>query len=257
MSGRHAFSAASNTLGDSKIRTAAVALAAGAMFGAAFPTAATLDDASGSRALAELKTSGKVESNAITADSAVISADVDNLEVGQLVVEDSVTADNVDLSLEVQLPAASAATARAQANTAAGQPAAAAAGQPAAAAAAAPASGPLLSTAEAGSIVSYARQFAGTPYVYGGTTPAGFDCSGFTQYVFAQFGYSLPRTAGAQGAAGYRVSAAEAQPGDLVVWGARHVGIYTGNGNHIAAHKPGTPLSEGPLYGSYYFVRVG
>lgn len=248
MSGRHAFSAASNALGDSKMRTAAVALAAGAMFSAALPTFATTNETSGSHALADLKTSGKVESNAITADSAVIGAGSDDFAVGQLVVEDSVTSDNVDLSLEVQLPAAPAAPVQAQVNTAAEQPAAVAA---------APVAGPFLSAEEAGSIVSYARQFTGTPYVYGGTTPAGFDCSGFTQYVFAQFGYSLPRTAGAQGAAGYHVSAAEAQPGDLVVWGARHVGIYTGNGNHIAAHRPGTPLSETPLYGSYYFVRVG
>lgn len=243
MSGRHAFSAASNALGDSKMRKAAVALAAGAMFGVAVPTTTAIGEHSGSQALAELNTSGDVERNAITTGSAAISADVDDLVVSQLVVEDSVTTDNVDLSLEVQLPA-SAGT-RAQAGVTS---------QPAAAA---PAAGSLLSADEAGSLVSYARQFTGTPYVYGGTTPAGFDCSGFVQYVYSQFGYSLPRTSGAQAAVGHRISGAEAQPGDLVVWGSHHIGIYTGNGNHIAAHRPGTPLSEGPLYGSYYFVRLG
>ncbi|MFH5821479.1 C40 family peptidase [Georgenia sp. AZ-5] len=111
-------------------------------------------------------------------------------------------------------------------------------------------------SASASAVVDFARQFIGTPYVYGGTTPEGFDCSGFTQYVYAQFGVSLPRTSGAQASAGVRVSAAEARPGDLVAWPG-HVGIYTGNGNNIAARQPGTPLSETPIYRSdAVFVRV-
>lgn len=247
MSGRHAFSAASNALSDSKVRTAAAALAAGAMLGTAFPTVAATSDNSGAQALAELTISGDVKNDVVTTENPVItSSDVDTLAVGQVVVEDSVAADNVDLALEVQLPTAprpTAPAARTQTNTAAAQPAVSTAAP--------------LPAAEAGSIVAYARQFTGTPYVWGGTTPAGFDCSGFVQYVFAQFGYSLPRTSGAQAAVGHPVSAAEAQPGDLVVWGSHHIGIYTGNGMHIAAHKPGTPLSETALYGNYYFVRLG
>lgn len=110
--------------------------------------------------------------------------------------------------------------------------------------------------ASGSAIVDYARQFLGVPYVWGGTTPAGFDCSGFTSYVFAQFGISLPRTSGAQATIGTRVSAAEARPGDLVTWPG-HVGIYTGNGNNIAARQPGTPLTEGPIYNSSpVFIRV-
>ena len=106
-------------------------------------------------------------------------------------------------------------------------------------------------------MVNIARQYLGTPYVYGGNSPGGFDCSGFTQYVFAQVGVSLPRSSSQQRNAGTVVSAAEARPGDLV-WGPGHVGIYTGNGNHIAARNPGTPLSEGPIYmANPVFIRVG
>ncbi|MFY9263193.1 MAG: hypothetical protein GX483_03115 [Actinomycetaceae bacterium] len=104
-------------------------------------------------------------------------------------------------------------------------------------------------------IVNIARQYAGVPYVYGGNTPAGWDCSGFVQYVFAQAGIYLPRTDGAQAASGYVVSAADAQPGDLVWWPG-HVGIYTGNGQHIAARRPGVGTVEGPLYGSPTFIRI-
>ncbi|WP_230977330.1 C40 family peptidase [Georgenia yuyongxinii] len=110
--------------------------------------------------------------------------------------------------------------------------------------------------ASSSAIVEYARQFLGTPYVWGGATPAGFDCSGFTQYVFAQFGINLPRTSSAQATVGTKVSAADARPGDLVTWPG-HVGIYTGNGNNIAARQPGTPLTEGPIFNSSpTFIRV-
>ncbi|KAE8764828.1 C40 family peptidase [Georgenia thermotolerans] len=111
--------------------------------------------------------------------------------------------------------------------------------------------------ASASAVVNYARQFVGTPYVYGGVTPAGFDCSGFTQYVFAHVGISLPRSSSDQRYAGTVVSAAEARPGDLVWWPG-HVGIYTGGGNHIAARQPGTALHEGKIpHSSPTFIRVG
>lgn len=114
----------------------------------------------------------------------------------------------------------------------------------------------LTATVSGQAIVDYARTFLGVPYVWGGTTPAGFDCSGFTQYVYARFGVSLPRTSSAQATVGTRVSAADARPGDLVTWPG-HVGVYTGNGNNIAARQPGTPLTEGPIYNSNpTFIRV-
>ncbi|WP_270886727.1 C40 family peptidase [Pedococcus sp. 5OH_020] len=81
-----------------------------------------------------------------------------------------------------------------------------------------------------GGVLGIAARYEGIMYRYGGTTPAGFDCSGFTQYVFRQVGISLPRTAEGQRAATTPVS--NPQPGDLVFFGspAYHVGIYAGNG---------------------------
>lgn len=105
-------------------------------------------------------------------------------------------------------------------------------------------------------IVAEARKYVGTPYKHGGTTPGAFDCSGFTSYVFSKFGVSLPPSSGAQRGAGRIVSASEARPGDLVWWPG-HVGIYTGNGNHIAARNPSTPLYESKLFrGGATYIRV-
>lgn len=105
-------------------------------------------------------------------------------------------------------------------------------------------------------IVAEARKYIGTPYRHGGASPGAFDCSGFTSYVFSKFGVSLPRSSGAQRGAGRIVSAAEARPGDLVWWPG-HVGIYTGNGNHIAARNPSTPLYESKLFrGGATYIRV-
>lgn len=128
-----------------------------------------------------------------------------------------------------------------------------------AATAAAPAPAQVSSAPASGigaAIVAEARKHVGTPYVWGGGSPGGFDCSGFTSYVYAQFGVSLPRTDSAQRYSGRVVSAAEARPGDLVWWPG-HVGIYTGNGNHIAARNPSTPLYESQLYrGGATYIRI-
>ena len=79
-------------------------------------------------------------------------------------------------------------------------------------------------------IAEYSLNFIGYPYLYGGTSPSGWDCSGFVQYVFAQFGVSLPRTSGAMMSVGSPVgSLAEAQPGDIIA-SAGHAAIYIGNG---------------------------
>ena len=130
-----------------------------------------------------------------------------------------------------------------------------AAAQAAPAAQAQPAAAP--ASASGSSIVSIAMQYVGTPYVYGGSSPSGFDCSGFVQYVYAQAGISLPRTSGAQAAAGTAVSMSEAQPGDIVYYG-YHVGIYAGNGMMIDAGNESTGVVYREIWGTpTSFIRTG
>lgn len=106
-------------------------------------------------------------------------------------------------------------------------------------------------------IVTNAKKYLGTPYVWGGTTPKGFDCSGFVQYVMKQSGISLPRTTTEQYKIGTYVSKSNLQPGDLVFLqntyreGISHVGIYIGNGEMIhASSSKGVVISK--LSSSYY-----
>ncbi|MCU1423998.1 MAG: hypothetical protein JWM51_289 [Microbacteriaceae bacterium] len=107
------------------------------------------------------------------------------------------------------------------------------------------------------SVVSVAKQYIGTPYVFGGANPGGFDCSGYIQYVFAQFGVSLPHSVSGQAAAGTRVSLAEAVPGDIVIMSG-HDGFYMGNGQIMDAPRAGKSISIRPIWTSdYYIVRIG
>ena len=102
-------------------------------------------------------------------------------------------------------------------------------------------------------IVRYARRFIGTRYSYGGTSPAsGFDCSGFTRFVYAHFGITLPHWSGSQYGLGRRVSRTRLRPGDLVFFdGLGHVGIYVGGGRFIHAPHTGTRVAIDPLSGWY------
>jgi peptidoglycan DL-endopeptidase CwlO len=107
------------------------------------------------------------------------------------------------------------------------------------------------------SVLSIAARYAGTPYVFGGTTPAGFDCSGFVGYVFNQVGISLPRTSSAQRAATTRISRSEAVAGDLVFMPG-HVGIYAGNGMMWDSPHTGDVVSKRAVYSSSAtYGRVG
>ena len=105
------------------------------------------------------------------------------------------------------------------------------------------------------SVVSYANQFLGKPYVYGGTSPSGFDCSGFTYYVYKHFGVTLNRTAAGQYSNGTAVSKADLQVGDLVMFGSPiwHVGIYIGNGKIIHAANPSRGVTTDTIQSGYYY----
>ncbi len=109
-----------------------------------------------------------------------------------------------------------------------------------------------------------ATEMIGVPYVYGGRTPKGFDCSGLVYYSYQQAGLSVPRTSQEQFKAARRVSLSDAQPGDLLFFrGGRkisHVAIYIGNGYFVHAPSTGKHVSVASLNNSYYrehFDRAG
>ncbi|EPY2278705.1 NlpC/P60 family protein [Clostridium sporogenes] len=108
-----------------------------------------------------------------------------------------------------------------------------------------------------GDVVGYAMQFQGVPYVWGGTSPSGFDCSGFVQYVYRNAaGIELPRDTYGQIGAGTRVSQDQLQPGDLVFPHTGHVGIYIGGGQMIHAPQTGDVVKISSVWKFYAGVRV-
>ncbi|GMA56020.1 peptidoglycan endopeptidase LytE [Alicyclobacillus sacchari] len=108
-------------------------------------------------------------------------------------------------------------------------------------------------------IADYAKTLLGAPYAWGGTSPAGFDCSGFVQYVFAHFGISLPRTSYGQFDAGTPVAQTNLQPGDIVFFdtygsGASHDGVYIGNNQFVNAAGSAVQIDSltDPYWGGHY-----
>jgi cell wall-associated NlpC family hydrolase len=101
-------------------------------------------------------------------------------------------------------------------------------------------------------VVKYAKRMIGVPYVYGGSTPHGFDCSGFTSYVYRHFGVAIARTSYSQFREGIRVARKSLKPGDLVFFhGLGHVGLYIGNGRFIHAPHSGTRVRIESMSGWY------
>jgi peptidoglycan DL-endopeptidase CwlO len=111
----------------------------------------------------------------------------------------------------------------------------------------------ILPPAQYGGVVGIAMQYLGTPYVWGGASPGGFDCSGFVMYVYSQVGVSLPHNAAAQYGYGTYVPRDQLQPGDLVFFdGLGHVGIYIGGGQFIHSPHTGDVVKISSLSDSWY-----
>jgi cell wall-associated NlpC family hydrolase len=112
-------------------------------------------------------------------------------------------------------------------------------------------------------VLQVASKYVGTPYVFGGSNPRGFDCSGLILFVFAQFGISLAHSVSAQARAGIIVSPEDALPGDLVIYNDHgHNGIYAGNGQMYHAPQRGDYVKLSGINslaeaGGHYFVRLG
>ena len=104
-------------------------------------------------------------------------------------------------------------------------------------------------------VVEKAKAYLGSKYVYGGTSPSGFDCSGFTYYIYKQFGITLNRTAAAQYSNGVSVSRSDLQLGDLIMFGKsgiNHVGIYIGGGKIVHAANPSRGVVTDTINSGYY-----
>lgn len=111
------------------------------------------------------------------------------------------------------------------------------------------------SSGKGASVVATAKKYIGCKYVYGGSSPSGFDCSGFTSYVYKQFGVSLNRTAAGQYSNGVAVSRSNLQPGDLIMFGKSgisHVAIYIGGGKIVHAANPSRGVTTDTINSGYY-----
>jgi len=117
---------------------------------------------------------------------------------------------------------------------------------------------PRFTSVSSANLMKSSAELVGTPYVFGGQTPGGIDCSGYTLFIYSQFGVDLPHSVYQQAKLGTKVSAEEALPGDLVIFNDfSHNGIYAGNGNFYHSPQPGDRVKLAPIFTDrYHFIRV-
>ena len=117
---------------------------------------------------------------------------------------------------------------------------------------------PRFTSITSGNIMKAAAELVGTPYVFGGETPSGLDCSGYVLFVYSQFGIALPHSVYQQSKLARKIPASEAVPGDIVVFNDySHNGIYAGNGMYYHAPQPGDRVKLAPISVTrYHFVRL-
>jgi cell wall-associated NlpC family hydrolase len=117
---------------------------------------------------------------------------------------------------------------------------------------------PRFTDVSSANLMKASAELVGTPYVFGGQTPGGIDCSGYVLFVYSQFGVDLPHSVYQQAKLGTKISADEALPGDLVIFNDfSHNGIYAGNGNFYHSPQPGDRVKLAPIFTDrYHFIRV-
>jgi len=116
---------------------------------------------------------------------------------------------------------------------------------------------PRFTSVTAASVMQAAAEQIGVPYSYGGSTPSGFDCSGYVRFIYSQFGVKLPHSVYQQARLAKKIRPEDARPGDIVVFNDySHNGIYAGNGNFYHAPQPGDRVKLAPIFTErYHFVR--
>lgn len=233
-------SAASEQMGTVGRRTAVVAASSGLVVTMIGAPAGAASDSSAAGALNSVDTAALTASaRAVLNTSPVVSSPA---EAAWTFDAPAVTAEKPTPPPETRRATATASRTAARAATTAA---------PAAAAAAVPQS------VAGNAVLEIAARYVGTPYVSGGSSPEGFDCSGFVSYVYGQLGVSLPRTSSGIKAAATVVSRDQAQPGDLI-WSPGHISIYAGGNQQIDSPRPGKTVQFRAIWqSSPVFLRVG
>lgn len=198
------------------------------------------------------------------AEAAAIAAAEETARVAAIAVEEVAEVETVATTARtVAAPAVSAPQQSAPTETVAPAPASTPVTTPAATPTPAPAPAPTPAPSHSGDLIGEAYKYLGVPYVWGGKTPAGFDCSGFTSYVFRQaYGMEIGSWTGAQENLGAKISVSEAQPGDLLFWGSAgstyHVAISLGGGSYIHAPFEGRTVEVNTIsnFTPQFAVRV-